>query len=145
VTGEPRNAASDWLRDEAPRWADPDYFGQEFPRLLSDDFIAVDRHHLTGAASADAGEYFERQKIWHDLGYGRVTVEVTEVVAVRGDRAMLVLMRVAFENGFVLEALNVFRSDASVTRLERAVAFDPEDLDVALAELDAMHDSLEAH
>ena len=50
---------------------------------MSDDVGAVDRRQLTGAATADADEYFERQRMWHDLGYGRVSVEVTEVVALR--------------------------------------------------------------
>jgi hypothetical protein len=52
-------------------------------------------------------------------------------------------LRVEFPNGSVLEQVNLSQSDELVKRSELAIFFDPEDIDLAIAELDRLHAELE--
>ena len=51
---------------------------------------------------------------------------------------------VQFGNGSVFEQVNLHRSDEAVERSELAIFFDPEDLDLAIAELDQLHAELDS-
>ena len=62
-----------------------------------------------------------------------------QILAVRGDRLVLVRQSMGYRNGPSSEVLNVSQFDENVDKLEREVRFDSDDLDAALTALDEMN------
>ena len=64
---------------------------------------------------------------------------ITEVVAIRGPRCAAVGFTMDYGNDMMSDALEVFRFDSRLMNLQVLVAFDPDDFDAAIAELDRLH------
>ena len=139
----PGNAASQHMRYEATRWADPDFLRSEAVDTLAPGFVRDDRRRLVGVGEADGPEYVAQQRAWAELGRGRHRLDITEVVAVCGERICLVRIRIGYDDGSGIDVLSVNRFDASVEKSEHMVVFDPDDLDAATAEFDRMCEELE--
>jgi hypothetical protein len=110
---------------------------------FTDDYVREDRRKLVGISSSGAREMLENALLWFDLGDGKPILTV-EVVAVRGDRLVLARLHVGYRDGDATGVLSVTQFDEAVEKTQRAVRFDPDDLDAALAELDKLHTELEA-
>ncbi len=108
-------------------------------RELAVDYYTDDRRHVVGGAIHGRDAEIASVRVQADLG---VTHAAPTVIAVRGER--LALSRVRYSGGnqeseaFVAEMLIVFEINED-GRFAAAVAFDLDDFDAALAELDARY------
>ena len=106
----------------------------------ADGFVFEDRRAVVSHPDGDAAALAERFRLMSELGMGAPHVEVPEVVAVRGERLAAVRIAVVFEGGVArMDSIGVVRFDPTVTRLERIVQFDEDDVSAAVAELDRLH------
>lgn len=108
--------------------------------MLADDFCGDDRRQFVGSGVRHGRvAALEDARAAGDIGVGNTTATV---VATRGER--LVLRRSRYEVGdeqadaFQVNVLEVVVVDAD-ERMSALVTFDPDDLDAALAELDARY------
>lgn len=82
---------------------------------------------------------------WFDLADGRPVLTVEEVIAVRGERCVLVRLSVQYDGETAGGShLLAARYDPAIDKLERMIAFDLEDEVAALAELDRLHGTSDA-
>ena len=108
--------------------------------VLADDFSSDDRRRVVGAGVRH-GPHAEILNMQAIVGLG-ITMETTTVMATRGER--LVLVRTLFAlrdpatDAFVAEALGIAEVDTN-NRIAAHVVFDPDDIDAAIAELDARY------
>ena len=108
--------------------------------ILADDFSSDDRRRVVGAGVRH-GPHAEILNMQAIVGLG-ITMETTTVMATRGER--LVLVRTLFAlrdpatDAFVAEALGIAEIDTD-NRIAAHVVFDPDDIDAAIAELDARY------
>lgn len=58
---EPRNAASDLVREMLPLWSDRAWIENEFPNMLTSDFVRHDRRSLISMPSANVDEYIAQR------------------------------------------------------------------------------------
>ncbi len=93
--------------------------------------------------TADPDQLFDSLLMYWDVGAGPPTFSVPEFVAVRVDRAVLFRSRVACDDGKSTESL-VAMVYSPERKRARAVMFEPDDLDSALAELDLLYDEFES-
>jgi hypothetical protein len=108
--------------------------------ILADNFSRDDRRRLVGAGVRDGRDaWLADMRATADLWIANVTSTVT---ATRGGR--LVLMRGRFSHrdqgreSFLTELLGIIEIDTD-ERIVALVTFDPDDIDAALAELDARY------
>ena len=105
----------------------------EITRLFGPGSVVDDRRRLVGITMSGASS-FESARLLAELEGLTLT---GEPVAVRGERLVLVRQRFVHRSRAVVESVTVHQVDESGELLELAVMFDPEDEDVAWAELDA--------
>ena len=91
----------------------------------------------------DVGAYLKSFNVWYEMGDGKPKISVEQVIAVRGERLVLVRNRVGYMSGEATEFLYVFQFDQQLGQVERQVAFDVDDVGAAIAELNEMHAELE--
>jgi hypothetical protein len=108
--------------------------------LVTDDFVFKDRRsgfnfgHIEGAAT-----YLEWLAHTWSLTDDRPHFSILEIVSVHGHRCAAVVMNVDYGNGMGVEHIECWRLDATLRRANLTVAFDLDDRDGAIAELDRMH------
>lgn len=115
---------------------------QQFRGRFADDYVREDRRRLVGVPSSDREDWFESIQAYWELSKGPPTFSVAEVVAVRGERLVLFLARVEYEQGPSTEMLIVYGLSVDM-RAQHSVMFDTDDVDAALAELDRLHAEIE--
>lgn len=118
------------------RWID-----QRLRPVCTPDFVYERRRRLdAGLPPLDRDEYIQIMVDMIDI-MGAVQV-TSSLVAVRGER--LVVTRVVFtnEDGDEIAALQVWRASSDLAHLERGAVFEPEDVELAIAELDRLHAEL---
>ena len=144
MTVEPRNAASDKSRADFPKFGDRHFVETELLGTLADDFVREDRRRLIDFATATGEELVAYALSWFDVGDGQPKFSTIGTVAVRGERLALVHWRVGYEDGMGTELLAVGQYDERVQITQRVIAFDLEDINAAIVELDRMHAEIEA-
>jgi DNA-binding SARP family transcriptional activator len=106
---------------------------------LADDYYTDDRRHVVGGGIHGRDAEIASVQVQANLG---VTHATPTVIAVRGERLALSRVRYSGHNqelgAFVAELLIVFEMNVD-GRFAAAVAFDLDDLDAAVAELDARY------
>ena len=126
-----------------PRWDDPDYVKTAGRDMLADGFTREDRRRLIAMPSGDVDSYLNSFDAWYEIGDGQPRFNVAEVIGVRGERLALTRARVDYASGQASELLYLFQFDQGIGQVERQVAFDLDDVDAAVAELDKMQAALE--
>jgi hypothetical protein len=111
--------------------------------LLADDFVREDRRRLIALPTVDQDGWIEQLLSLFELGTGRLSMSLDEVVAVRGDRLALYWIALMRDGGEAHRILGIAQYDHDVQLVERFVSFD--DLDLALVVLDEMARDLERH
>jgi hypothetical protein len=111
--------------------------------VLADGFTREDRRRLIAMPSGDVDSYLDSFEAWYGIGDGQPRFNVGEVVGVRGERLVLIRIRVDYASGQATEFLYLFQFDREIGQVERQVAFDLDDVDVAVAELDKIQAALE--
>ena len=109
-------------------------------RVLADEgFVREDRRRLISLPETDADAFRAAFDGLFDMGDGRPYFVFEDVVAVRGRRAAVVCLHLEYATGERGGShLLVWLFDEPVLKWQRMVAFDPEDVDAAIAELDAL-------
>ena len=143
MTAEPSNAASERLRAEMPRWDDPDYVNTAGREVLAVGFSREDRRRLIAMPTGDVDGYLKSFDAWYEIGDGRPKFNVEEVIGVRGERLVLTRTRVEYVSGQATEFLYLFQFDQRIDQVEKQIAFDLDDVDAAVAELDETQAALE--
>ena len=110
----------------------------ELRSLLAPDFLRDDHRSLIGLPTVDGDGWVEQLLAFFDLGVGRPTFRLSEVVAVRGERLALYWIEITFDDGFVDRRLGIAQYDVRIELVERYVSFDDQDVDAAIAALDEM-------
>ena len=110
--------------------------------MLADGFTREDRRRLIAMPSGDVDSYLNSFDAWYEIGDGQPRFNVAEVIGVRGERLVLTRTRVDYASGQATEFLYLFQFD-EIGQVERQVAFDLDDVDAAVAELDKMQAALE--
>jgi hypothetical protein len=109
-----------------------------------DDFAYEDRRSGPNFPDADAESIPKVVlSVWQTGADGQPRFE-PETLAVRGERFAAVAVQTDFGNGMLLETINVIGLDATLSKVQRQVNFDRDDVDRAIAELDRMHSQSEA-
>ena len=106
---------------------------------FSEDFVCEDRK--TGGVSfglMNASEYLAALQSNWDVGRQSPSFVIHRVIAVRGDRLAAVDESVDFDD-MVIHGATVWKLDSSLTRWQRIVSFDIDDVDAAVAELERMY------
>jgi len=88
--------------------------------------------------TVDGDGWIEQLLALFDLGVGRPTFRLSEVVAVRGERLALYWIEITFDDGAEDRRLGIAQYDPSIELVERFVSFDDQDVDEAIAALDEM-------
>ena len=88
--------------------------------------------------AADAAAFREQHLAWFEMGTEKLGIEITEVLAVSGQRLALTRALIGYSSGFPLEMLSVTQWNEGGDRLEKMFQFDGDDVDGALAELDRL-------
>jgi hypothetical protein len=144
VSDEPSNAASEGLRDAFVLFTEnglpPDHVVRSW---LTDDFVYEDRRRGPTFPNVDAESYPEFLRTVWETGVGRPRWE-SETLAVRGERFAVAAIRLDYGNGMLFESIHVLARDATLRLLQRAVDFDIDDVDGAIAELDRMRSQADA-
>lgn len=146
VGGEVQNAASRRYREVLGR-VNAAVLGDVDPVALTaitmtEDFVREDRRRLIGLPPADRAQFSEQVLAWRDIADGKPTFRVPEVVAVAGDRLVLLVVSIEYASGQSVEMLQVVQFDDAVDRQQRIISFDGDDRDLALAELEALRAGL---
>lgn len=143
---EPRNLASDRIRERYPEFARlPEMSEAELAAVrtnYADDFVRDDRRRFVAIPAATFDEFIDSLRTYWTLGAGAPSFSVAEVIAVRGDRLVLFRSRIEFEDETRTESLVVLEYDDQM-RAKRGTMFDADDRDAALAELDRRHTEID--
>ncbi len=106
--------------------------------ILADDFCSDDRRRVTGAGTRRGRDAeIESMRVVADLG-AKFTVEV---IATRGDRLVFTRTRISFDphhQGFLADVLGVVETNLN-GHIAAVTLLDLEDLDAAIAEIDARY------
>ena len=140
---EPTNRAVKLYREMCELLSDRERAAtEEGTNLFAPSFVRVDRRRVITQPPADRDELITAIFEYETMTGVFPRMWLDEVVALRGDR--LGVGRFMFEVGDVArnEMADVFVCDEAGERLELIVRFDPEDVDLALAELDRLHAEL---
>jgi len=147
MVDKPRNAASDVGEIFAAKMHHFVTTGgrkpaAEFADLLADDFVQQDRRKLIGVPDMDKAAWID-DAVAFQAETGMQSRQ-REVVAVRGDRLVLTRMTVRYRDGSLREFLAIADIDGEPARLQRAVLFDCDHFDDAIAELDRLDAGIKA-
>ena len=104
----------------------------------TDDYVGEDRRKLIGMPAAGRDELVEQIASYWNLGAGAPEFSMDEVLAVRGDRLVLFRFRICYGPAYETSTL-LLAGYTTDGRRCRAIQFDVEDLEVAVAELDRLH------
>lgn len=137
--GEPSNAASVALRLNFRALNRMDSAPEDVGAFITGDFVHEDRRRGVSFPKLDAASHQRFVESAWQTGAGRPAFEVSEVLAVRGDRFAAARIRIDYGNGMLLEAIHVLALDATLRLTQREVDFDLDDVDGAIAELDRLH------
>jgi hypothetical protein len=145
VPGEPRNAASDINRRWAGLLNDRDFVVRQGSTLATPDFVRYDKRRLTAQPTVIGVEawldgLFELEKLTGNWP----RYELRKILAVRGERLCASHWVLRFGESAEMEFVLVGRVDEACERPDLTCFFDPEDLDLAIAELDRLHAELES-
>lgn len=110
---------------------------------MTEDFVREDRRRLIALPLADRDQFREQVLAWRDVADGRPTFTATEVLAVAGERLVLLVVSVDYPSGPGIEMLQVVLFDDLIDRQQRIVSFDNDDREAALAELREAHRKIE--
>lgn len=143
VGGEVRNAASERYRETLGR-VNAAVWGEVDPAALTamtmtEDFVREDRRRVIRLPLANRAQFAEQVLAWREVADGKPTFSVREVVAVAGDRLVLLAISIDYASGQTIEMLQAVLFDDAIDRQQRIVSFDIDDRDVALAELRLLH------
>lgn len=141
MIGEGSNAASEWLRvgwsilstvETAPT------FDQLRP-FISDDFSSEDRRRGRPTfPNADADAYARELVSFWQTGVGMPHGKVREVLGVQGERFAACVVELDYGNGMTATWIQVVALDANLRVCQREIAFDVDDIEGALAELNRL-------
>jgi hypothetical protein len=112
--------------------------------FLTDDFVVDDRRSGINYGIIDAATYVEVMRMYWELGSGRPTWTMPEVIAVRGQRIAAFTSVNDFGNDMHLANINCVCLDPQLRLQQRLVFFDVDARDAAIAEVDRMHAEVEA-
>jgi ketosteroid isomerase-like protein len=140
MVDEPRNAASEAaevMTELAFAREDLD----EFLAMVAEDFVQRDRRKLVGSTTeVGKAEYAQIAAFFvHEAG---LESRHRKVLAVRGDHLVLTRIVDRYRDGSMREFLGVEHFTGDPVQTHRAVMFDLDDLDAALAELDRLEAEL---
>ena len=145
VSDEVSNAASDWIRNAYARYSGREAPSEEVVRAaLTEDFAFESRRSGVRFPDADADRAPKMiVSNWQTGADGQPRFEV-ETLAVRGERFVAVAVQVDYGNGMLRENISVFGLDGTLSKIQRQVSFDIDDVEGAIAEVDRMHSESEA-
>jgi hypothetical protein len=145
VSDEPSNTASEAFR-YATAWLTETVAPSEgwVRAQLTDDFSYEDHRRGVNFPRADAESYPTNLLTAWQTGAGRPEFVVSDIVAVRGERFAALVLQIDYGNGMLFESIQVIALDATLTLLQRAVDFDVDDVDGAIAELDGLQSPADA-
>lgn len=145
MTGEPSNAASERGHEFAALLNDRDFMVRNGLSLCTDDFVRYDRRRVTAQPPADRQGWLDAMFTFEELANGQwPTFELTETLAVRGNRLVVARWTMGLGEMGVIEFIVVTLTDEAVERNEVIYFFDDDDIDAALAELDRLHSAIES-
>ena len=140
MSGEPSNAASEWLRFVMAYCNDNGAPSDELTlTMLTDDYVYEDcRHQGQSFPNLDAEATPRAVTSLWDTGGGEPRFTMHEILAVRGDRiAAAGLPSITTTAGRPRPSSPAL--DATLTQVRRSFDFDVDDVDRAVAELDRLH------
>jgi hypothetical protein len=139
VSDQPSNAASRFVRGTSTGFTESGMPSEAAVRAgLTDDFSHEDRKRGVRFPDGDADSYpLILRSIWQTTADGRPQIEA-ETVAVRGERFAAIRIQVDYGNGMLSGSIHVFGLDETLSKLQRDVDFDLDDVDNAIAELDRL-------
>jgi hypothetical protein len=105
---------------------------------VTDDFVFEDRRSGFNWGLVDASAYAEAARSVFDVGSGRPSWSIPEVIAVRGQRIAAFALVVDYGDDTYTDMIVCVRFDPRVRLLQRRVLFDIDARDAAFAELDRM-------
>ena len=139
---EPRNAASELTRCSVGWLNDRDFVVRAGTTMVAPDFVRIDHRRLVAQPPVGAEAWVAGLFDLENVAGAWPFYELTEVVAVRGDRACASRWLIQLGD-FEVEYLVVNACDETGERFATIHFFDPEDIDAALVELDRLHAELE--
>lgn len=99
---------------------------------------------MTAQPPADRQGWLDAFFSFEELAGGHwPTLEVTDTLAVRGNRLVANRSTIGLGETGEVEFVVVTRTDEAVDKIEFIYFFDPEDINEALAELDRLHTEIE--
>ena len=108
--------------------------------LVTDDFVLQDqRSGFNFGRIEGAAAYLEWLAYTWRATDERPHFSILEIVSVRGRRCAAVVMNVNYGNGMGVEHIECWRLDATLRRANLTIAFDLDDRDAGIAELDRMN------
>ncbi|WP_426654995.1 BTAD domain-containing putative transcriptional regulator [Mycobacterium seoulense] len=105
---------------------------------VADDFVGIDHRRVVSAETQlSRGDVVRDLRAAADVGF---TISMVNAVAIRGERLVLARVRAAGQDPKAIEndALNVVEIDTD-HRIANVVTYDMEDIDAAVAQLDARY------
>ena len=139
---EPANAAAEVVGRLVGLLNNDEFVRRNLLSMPAPGFIRHDRRRVTPQPPADGeGWVATLVNLAELLGEG-ATYQLREVVATRGERLVAVHTMGGVPGAAELEFIGVVGIDEELERIEIVTFFDPEDADLALAELDRLHDEL---
>lgn len=122
---------------------DRDFFVNEGLSLVTADFVRYDKRRITAQPPADAKKWIDSVIELEQLAGEWPRSELRELLAVRGDRLFAVHWVARFGDRAEMDIVTVARVDEVGERFEVLYYFDPEDVDRAIAQLDALQAEIE--
>jgi hypothetical protein len=145
VSDEPSNAASEYAGNVFAFFYEHGAPHEELVQAsVTDDAVYSDRRSGPTFPDADAESMPMVIRSSWETGTGQPRFE-HQVVAVRGDRFAALVIQTDYGNGFLRESIIVVGLDATLSKLQRHVDFDIDDVDGAIAELDQVHSQADAN
>jgi hypothetical protein len=129
--------ATELLNDRALALSD------DFAGLAAPGFTRIDRRPLIGMPPTDVEGYRQSHLALEELAGQWPSYHFHEVLAVRGDRLAAVRVSISVGEQGSLEQITLSQIDRDLQMCELLVIFDPDDLEVAIAELDRLHAEIE--
>lgn len=111
---------------------------------FADDFVYEDHRSGINYGILDRDAVEEVVKMSWELGSGRPTWSIPEVIAVRGQRIAAMTMVNDFGNDMNLDMMVCVRLDPQLELRQRMVIYDVDARDAAIAEVDRMQAEIDA-
>ena len=137
MVDEPRNAASEAANEMTELAFDHERFDAMLA-MVAEDFVQKDRRKLVGSTS-DIGKAEWAQVAAFFLREAALNSRDRKVLAVRGDHLVLTRIVDRYGDGSMREFLAIEHLAGDPIQERLAVLFDPDDLDLAITELDLLH------